>query len=262
MTHTNNTGSSSTGSHSNWKAVVPLDALEGAARHVHDAACRPSDHAHQTFTDSFEEAGGALLLRPWKVTWHHRRSEFNLRSESRDRDERKRMFSIKTRNKIYIYTKFLWKSFWNAWDHFVFLLEHLQNLTSVVESEKLLPSTGLVTMPVNPPTTPCREIIGYCVSSANELLPDDDITSEQTRYLQQSFSSFSQTRSEVFGRSVHLLSPFLLILFIHRDGGQTFTHRTRDPGHHTCSSPCRTWGDSQLMTGRAVTWSHRFIICD
>lgn len=43
---------------------LPLDALERAARHVHDASCRPSDHAHQTFTDPLKETRRSLLLGP------------------------------------------------------------------------------------------------------------------------------------------------------------------------------------------------------
>lgn len=42
----------------------PLDALEGAAGHVHDAAGGTGDHAHQAFPDALEEASGALFLRP------------------------------------------------------------------------------------------------------------------------------------------------------------------------------------------------------
>lgn len=43
-------------------------------------------------------------------------------------------------------------------------------------------------------------------------------------HLQQSFSSFGQTLSKVSGWPVHLLSSFLLVLFIHGDSCQTFTH--------------------------------------
>lgn len=41
---------------------LPLDALERAARHVYDAARGPGHHAHQTFTDAFEESSCSLLL--------------------------------------------------------------------------------------------------------------------------------------------------------------------------------------------------------
>lgn len=50
--------------HAGSSSQSPLDALEGAARHVHDAACGTSDHAHQAFPDALEEPSGALLLRP------------------------------------------------------------------------------------------------------------------------------------------------------------------------------------------------------
>lgn len=43
--------------------VLPLDALERAARHVHDSSSGASNHSHQAFTDAFEEPSGALLLR-------------------------------------------------------------------------------------------------------------------------------------------------------------------------------------------------------
>lgn len=43
--------------------TLPLDTLEGAARHVHDATCWPGNHAHQTLPDAFKEPGRALLLR-------------------------------------------------------------------------------------------------------------------------------------------------------------------------------------------------------
>ena len=47
-----------------WKGRLPLDALEGAAGHVHNAACRSSDHAHQAFTNALKETCCSFLLRP------------------------------------------------------------------------------------------------------------------------------------------------------------------------------------------------------
>lgn len=52
-----------------WRSS-PLDALEGAARHVHDAACGTSDHAHQTFPDALKEASGPLPFRPCRHQHH------------------------------------------------------------------------------------------------------------------------------------------------------------------------------------------------
>lgn len=46
------------------KGRLPLDALEGAAGHVHDATCRSSDHAHQAFTNALKETCCSFLLRP------------------------------------------------------------------------------------------------------------------------------------------------------------------------------------------------------
>lgn len=42
----------------------PLDAVEGAAGHVHDAASGTCDHAYQAFPDALEETSGTLFLRP------------------------------------------------------------------------------------------------------------------------------------------------------------------------------------------------------
>lgn len=44
----------------------PLDALEGAAGHVHDAACRPGNCPHQAFTDALKEACCPLLPGSWR----------------------------------------------------------------------------------------------------------------------------------------------------------------------------------------------------
>ena len=38
-------------------------------------------------------------------------------------------------------------------------------------------------------------------------------------YLEEALPSFSQTLPKIFGRSVHLLPAFLLVLFVHGDGG-------------------------------------------
>ncbi len=64
---------------SQMKCCVPLDALEGAASHVHDAACRTSDHTHQTFADTFKESCCSLLLCPYRHRYRVRR--FYCRSE-------------------------------------------------------------------------------------------------------------------------------------------------------------------------------------
>lgn len=96
------------------------------------------------------------------------------------------------------------------------------------------PSTGFVTMPVTPPTTPCtdRKVVrGYIGShliktQTNPFHPN----------LQQPFPSFGQTVWEVFGLSVHLLSAFLLEFFVHSDGCQAFTHWACYLGDHSCSA--------------------------
>lgn len=93
MKHTDKTGSSSLGKY--WKQTtnketlriseksdggsVPLDALEGAAGHVHDAACRPGHHAYQTFPDALKETCCALLLRPCRhISYQHQVHSDNL----------------------------------------------------------------------------------------------------------------------------------------------------------------------------------------
>jgi hypothetical protein len=41
---------------------LPLNALEGAASHIYDPASWTSHGTHKPFSNSFKEAGSALLL--------------------------------------------------------------------------------------------------------------------------------------------------------------------------------------------------------
>lgn len=57
-------------------------------------------------------------------------------------------------------------------------------------------------------------------------------------HLEKSFPAFGQAPAKIFGGSVHLLSAFLLVLFVHGDGRQAFAHRAGDPGHHARGATC------------------------
>lgn len=63
--------------------TLPLDALERAARHVHNAAGWTRDHAHQTFTDAFKETSCPLLLCPYG----ERGAEKERKKETKEEDK-------------------------------------------------------------------------------------------------------------------------------------------------------------------------------
>lgn len=154
-------------------------------------------------------------------------------------------------------------------------------------SLKHVPSTGFVTIPVTPPTTPCGKkkqasiysaysYFSYnrnearrseCSAHASLLVTSGawalnliGLKSEysvklryvftELEYLQKALASLCQTRSKVFGWSVHLFATLLLVFFIHTDSGQAFSNWTCNTGHHPGSTTLKQKGNVRYTTRR------------